>query len=668
MKSLNITTKIAGGFGVVLLLLIAVGSIGSLSLSQGNDDFVRYRGIALQTNQAGRVQANLLEARLAVKNFIINASDDAIAIVKDRANKTLQFNTQLGDMVDTDEKKAVVESADAALHQYLDSFDDVTQLQARRNDLVFNTLDKVGPQIERKLTAIMKSAYEDGDPEAAYLAGNNLRSLMLARLYATKYLVNNDAASHDRVRKELTDFARQSNALRNALQNPERRALAQEVVDMVDIYQQAFTSVHETITTRNAIISDSLDTIGPKVAREMEDLKLAVKQEQDTLGPQAVANMKRAVLLTVIISLAALAFGGFAAWIIGAGISKPVLAMTSSMKLLAGGDLDAEIPGSDRKDEIGDMAGAVQVFKDNAIEVKRLAEEREEADRRTEEEKRAAMHKLADAFEAEVGGVVRSVTSAASEMQSSAQDMTRIAGSTSEQSATVASASEQATANVQTVAVAAEEMAASVQEISRQVQDSASIAQNAVSEAEQATTQIRFLVDASQKIGEIVNLINDIASQTNLLALNATIEAARAGESGKGFAVVASEVKNLATETGKATDEIATQITSIQQATGEAVQVIEGISATVGRINDIATSISSAVEEQSASTGEISRNVQEAAKGTQDVNENISLVSSGANETGSAASEVLSATGNLTQQAAALDDNVRNFLEKVRAA
>ena len=349
------------------------------------------------------------------------------------------------------------------------------------------------------------------------------------------------------------------------------------------------------------------------------------------------------------------------------GVSSPIKRMTDAMGRLAKHDLTTEIEGRGRKDEIGQMASAVQVFKDSMIEGDRLKAEQETAQRRTEA-RTAKMDELTRKFESSVGSVVQAVASQATQMESSAQSMSSTAEETTKQANAVAAASEQSSANVQTVASATEELSSSISEISRQVSHSSQIAANAVSEASKANDMVQGLVGASAKIGEIVALINDIADQTNLLALNATIEAARAGEAGKGFAVVAAEVKNLATQTSKATEEIGAQITGVQGATQDAVRAIASISKTIGEIDQIATAIAAAVEEQGAATQEIARNVEEAAKGTQEVSSNIGGVTEAANGTGAAAGQVLTAAQALTGQSGHLKDLVQDFLVNVKAA
>ncbi len=358
---------------------------------------------------------------------------------------------------------------------------------------------------------------------------------------------------------------------------------------------------------------------------------------------------------------------GLLAYAMISTISVPIALLTQAMTRLARSEWGTEVPGTERTDELGEMANAINVLKTNGVTAEGLVAEKA-AEQAAREQRAARLDTLTGTFEMKAGELVGQVSSAATELQATAQSMTGTAGQVTQQATNVAAAAEQASANVQTVAAASEQLASSIAEISSQVAQSAKVAGKALEDARRTDSVVQALAEGAQKIGEVVGLINNIAGQTNLLALNATIEAARAGDAGKGFAVVASEVKNLATQTGKATDDIARQIAQIQTATKDAVVSIQGIGATIGEISEIAAAIAAAVEEQGSATKEIARNVQQAAAGTQEVSSNIVGVSQGANETGEAATQVLGAAGELSRQAEQLRGEVGLFIAGVKAA
>ena len=379
----------------------------------------------------------------------------------------------------------------------------------------------------------------------------------------------------------------------------------------------------------------------------------------------AAANSQRNLILATVAILVAAALLAF---LLGSGMSRPLTAITAVMNRLSSGDTDVTIPGGERKDELGTMAVAVDVFRRNMIEAASLRDAREAAKAQAEREKKALQRQMADRFEADVKSVVGAVAKATQEMQRVAGEIMASVNGTSERATAAAAASEQASASVSAVAAATEELASSVAEIGRQVTHSSGVADQAVVKAGQTTEMVAGLTAAGEKIGDVLRLIGAIASQTNLLALNATIEAARAGEAGRGFAVVASEVKNLASQTAKATEEIAGQVNAIQSATGSCVSAIGGISATIREISGIAVTIAAAVEEQDSATREIARSVQQAAGGTSEVSVNVAGASHAADQSRALAANVLTASGELSAHTAALFESVDSFLAGLRSA
>lgn len=478
-----------------------------------------------------------------------------------------------------------------------------------------------------------------------------------------------------------------------------------KVLEDVEVHHREFdTQVHAALVMVKAGQMDKAHKLIGKIEKsekelihELEAILFEIEKFTAKAAKKAEDHEKAAEKLMIIAAAAGLVLSLLLSFLMTRyAIVRPLKAVVTAVTELKAGNLDADLTVKSN-DEIGAVTLALIDFREGMKETERLKAATEQAEieaaqsakmleeeqrdaemkaerlRKETEEKAAKQRKqdlmeLAEAFESEVGGVVETISTAAKQMQTTAQAMTATADETSSQSATVAAASEEASTNVQTVATATEELSASIQEITRQVSESAKTARGAVDETGMANEKVQSLEEAAKKIGEVVELISDIASQTNLLALNATIEAARAGESGKGFAVVATEVKSLADQTARATDDIGAQIAAIQGATGEAVTAIASISGTIKTVDEIAAAIAAAVEEQGSATQEISSNIQQLSAASDEVNSNIASVSQAAGDTGSAAGQVLGSAKSLSSEAEKLNTSVESFLERVRAA
>jgi len=434
-------------------------------------------------------------------------------------------------------------------------------------------------------------------------------------------------------------------------------ASANDIVELAGIDSAAASAGFPEFIRNFEALEADMEAAGDQIQSAAGQTSADVGQEKQTL---------QIILFAVLMTAAAII--GTVSYLAMRGIIKPIASMTRAMTALSKGDTTTEIPARSRRDEIGLMAGAVEVFKSGMVESASQRAAHEETARRVVTDRSKMMQDLAHGFELSVGGIVTAVSTAATELQVTAQSLSQTADLASRQSQVVASASQQTTDNVQSVAAATEQLSASIMEIGNQVDRSSDAIAGAVMQAGQTNEKIKALAEASQKIGTVVTLINEIAGQTNLLALNATIEAARAGESGRGFAVVAAEVKNLATQTARATEEIAGQVRAIQEATILSTEAIEEIALTINRVQEFGMSISSAVAQQAAATQEISRNVQQASAATSEVSENINGVTEASAATSTGSAEVLDAAAQLAESGERLKSDVEAFLRTVRSA
>ncbi|WP_448204763.1 HAMP domain-containing methyl-accepting chemotaxis protein [Azospirillum sp. sgz302134] len=668
LANLRIRAKVLSGFICVLMILLAVSTVGFTAFLKAKTAFKGFGDRVTVVEIARDIDRNVLDLRRKASEYTQSGSEDARAAAKD-VIALLRRNIQDGlSQIEDPERLDRLKAVQASFEQYAKSFDQVVALKRDEAALVKDSFDPLSKRMRFDLETLVAAAGKARDRDVADMAQTGQQTVMQARLYATVMMVRQDeeaAQQADQYFKELQSLMRALDALSG---DTPYRAEYDTVATGTERYYDSFKRARELSRQISQTVNQSMKAAGDSISRNIAEIKDSAIADEHAIKADAEATLESSEQLMIVLTVGGLVVGMLLAWVIGSGISTPVIGMTEAMKRIAGGDLSAPVPSLGRRDEVGEMADTLEVFKRGMVEAERLRAEQEEAKRRAEEARKQDMNRLADEFESQVEGVVQHVASASAEMTSTASTMSAAADQAKRQATTVAAAAEQASVNVQTVAAAAGQLRESIREIGRQIARSTETTQAAVLKAEHTNGIVGSLAQAAQKIGDVVALINDIAGQTNLLALNATIEAARAGEAGKGFAVVASEVKSLANQTGKATEEIAQQISAVQDATRQAVEAIRDITDTITSVNETSSSIASAVEEQQAATGEISRNVEEAARGTQEVASNIVGVSDAAHEAASAAEQVLTEASELSRQSDLLDKEVVAFIAKVRAS
>lgn len=647
--------KLLAAFAGLAALVMVVGAIGTFGARSMGQIFLDYR----ETSKASLIY-NDMKLRLEAAQrsaFIWRATQSDAQVAR--------FNEQIDIFIhDADLQGMADEHAHA--DEYRHAFEQALHHQTEQ-DAYAATQSTLGPQIRTKITDIMRASYESGDAEAAYRAGVAQEHLMLGRFYAERFLRTNNPTYSDRAYSEFEIAHAELETLAQQLIDPERVTLAQTAVAQLTEFEAAFLNAVASIQARNTALAE-LDRLGPIMEETAEVARLESVTHQNELGPIAEGQVASTQTTVLIASIGVLIIALVVGYLVSTNLSKLLQRITQSMSSLAGGDKTIEVAGADRGDEVGDMARALVVFRDQALEMDRLQAEQAQAEARAAEERKAAMMELADQFEAQVGSVIHSLSEAADEMQVRSQTLNANVDSSNVRASSVAAAAEQASGNVEAVASAAEELTASIREIAAQVANSANAVQESNARAEISSQQLDRLNTAVAGVDEIVQAINAVADQTNLLALNATIEAARAGEAGKGFAVVASEVKALAEQTQKLTEQIAERLSEIGSTSNDAISATRDIIGQVQEIDRTTQALASAVEEQSAATGEISANAQQAAQGARTVSSDITEIQGTVHETSTVSDEVHLTAGALKTNSENLRSEVERFLNTVRAA
>ena len=666
LNRFRIKSRIYTGFGALIVIGLFVAGFGAWQLTNigGKVDNLS----AISENASRNLQVSVLaqKARRDSLRYKTLWDDSAAKDFTDAQKQAVDLLAEAAKATLSEDRRKLYGEVSALFTGVSQDFDKLVQLVAKmKADRA--KLFTGGDQVAAAAAALIEAARATGDQTLGARAGDVETAVLLVRVANWRFLATSDP-------KGPATFATNVGKAGAAIEAIEKASGAEHLSDTLAAvkaalknYDTAFTVLSGGMLQVEDLYTKTLQPKNVKIEELDEAARKSLAESLDTTKAYTAQIISGTTTTQEVMAGVGLLLGLALAYFIGRSIVDPVTGMTTAMAKLAGGDKTVEIPSRDGKDEIGDMAKAVDVFKQNMIRADALAEEQ-----RAEQEKKAQRQTAVEGYIAHFDSSVRqsldTLAAASTELRATAEGMSGTADQTSRQATTVAAASEQASANVQTVAASTEEMSSSIAEISRQVEQSTAITKKAVDEAQHTTNTMEGLADAAQKIGEVVQLIQDIASQTNLLALNATIEAARAGDAGKGFAVVASEVKSLATQTAKATEEIGGQINAIQAATGQAVTAMKSIDGTIAAISEISTTIAAAMEEQGAATREITRNTQEAARGTQDVSANIGGVTQAASETGAAAAQVLESSGELGKQAETLRAEVDDFLAKIRAA
>jgi methyl-accepting chemotaxis protein len=663
--NLRIRGRLYGGFGVLVLFCAALAGF-AVSQLWGIDTEVA--SMTLQSKnaiRAGQIATELQATRRALLRYTFDQDEPSFAEAEKRLTRITDLLEEAAKTTPSEERRALYTASTKVIAELMTKRaalgDAIKQMLAGRN-LLFTEGDQMAADVQKLVDAADKT---DFSHEVSALE----TKVLLVRVANWRMLATRDSKGISTFKTNIGKAQQEIAQLEKANLPSNLAGLLASVKARVGKYAEAFEKAGP-----NLVLGDELyyKAITPMIAGTIEKLEgaqAAIEQSFQKVAAETEDRINRTVTMQEIVAGAAVLLGLLVAFFIARGIIGPLSGLTSGMKELAGGNFGVILPGLDRKDEVGDMAQAVEAFKVKAEEKARdEAEAQIKQDQVAAKQRKADMIKVADDFESAVGEIVETVSSASTELEASATTLTSTAERAQEVTTMVAAASEEASTNVQSVASATEEMTSSVNEISRQVQDSARMAGEAVDQARKTNDRVSELSKAAARIGDVVELINTIAGQTNLLALNATIEAARAGEAGRGFAVVASEVKALAEQTAKATGEIGQQISGIQAATQESVNAIKEISGTIEKLSEISSTIAAAVEEQGAATQEISRNVQQAAQGTMQVSSHITDVQRGASETGSASAQVLSAAQSLSGDSNRLKLEVGKFLNSVRAA
>jgi len=666
LPTLRFRAKIMLGFAVVLAISAASMGFAYLGFERVSDGVDSYRRSVQEADLSRDIDRELISYRSLARYFVATGKEeDGKAALAAEASLKEAITTSMKGTTNPTRLEQIVK-LEREFRTFTKIFADILKVKDESTRIAQNQLMRTGNSLRYKLDDLPSNAEDDEMPVITLGAKKVTEQFQAVTALANTFVVNSDKTVAASALARLKFVENSLKAISSA--NAKILEGIKEVSGMLEEYRQSLAKLVDNSKEIEELTLEMTESAAA-INKGSGVMKSDLLADQKRLEAESDATIGETERLILILAAGGFLLGCVWAFFLGKGISRPMTAMCSAMRKLAAGNFEVVLPGLGRRDELGEMASAVEEFKVQAIaRAERDAATQEAQNKAASEARRAELIRFADEFETAVGAIVANVSSSAVQLEAAAGTLTRTAETTQSLSSQVAGASEEASTNMQSVASATEELSASVDEIGRRVKESSEIAEAAVRQAEQTDGRIGKLSRAAQEIGDVVKLITAIAEQTNLLALNATIEAARAGDAGRGFAVVASEVKSLASQTAKATDEISNHISGMQGATQESVAAIKEIGGTIGRISDIASTIASAVEQQSSATQEIARSVQNVAQGTQEAAANVMHVNRGATETGSASEEVLNSARTLSSESTRLREELDRFMANIRAA
>lgn len=663
LGSLSIKTKMLMGFVCVLAILLAVAGTGYWRFQGVADSLRSYVQSVVVVAASQNIDREFLQMRRHVREFAFTGNPDAATAAMASADR-MKVAIEKGLAVATSpERQRYMQDIATPYEAYRKGFDAVFAMKREKDKLVSDVVDPEGTAAREDLDRLIAGSTKETIPEFSSLARDAQQSLMLLRLNGTKVLDRQrDEAAAKKAQSAEAELTRTTQLLDAAAVGPEVRAARDVLRQHLDNYTAAYHRAIELTRNLDQRLYVTMPHDAELVAASVAALTNSAITEQAAIETETLDGISATGRLLLVLAAGGLVLGLAAAWLIGGGLSGPVQQITQAMHRLASGELETDIPARDRADEVGKMAQAMLVFRQNAQEARRLQGEAERV-RMAKDRRQAAMDQHTQDFGTSATGVMATLVRAAETMRSTADKMSEAAHHTRDTAARTAGGAEGAARSIGMVAAAAEELSASIHEISQQVARATHAAREAVERASMTDTKVGGLADAAERVGDVVRLISDIAGQTNLLALNATIEAARAGDAGKGFAVVAGEVKALAAQTAKATEEIAAQIAAIRGATSEAVNAVREVSTSISQVSEVAAAIAAAIEEQTATTREIAQNAQTVMTVTQDATHAMQDVSAVSETAGAASEDVKQNADELGRTADVLRSELSMFLE-----